>query len=90
MTPEELRERRTRLGLNQDEFGALFNPPVPQNTISRWELGRHAIDPIRSIWLDQELTRIERTYKRPRGRPSKRRRRPPSGGPGSGAGEGEG
>lgn len=75
MTPEELKARRTKLSLLQAEFGALCVPPVPQNTVSRWELGRHAIDPIRSLWLDQQLDRIEREHKRPRGRPPKKRRR---------------
>jgi len=37
MTPAELQATRKRLGLSQDALGKLLG--VPQNTISRWELG---------------------------------------------------
>lgn len=41
MTPEELRERRTALGLTQEQLGDLIGKP--RNTITRWESGSLAI-----------------------------------------------
>lgn len=41
MTPQEIAALRKRLGLSQREFGQLLGN-VPQNTVSRWEVGtRH-------------------------------------------------
>lgn len=79
MTPEELKTRRKRLGLTQVGLAPLLG--VDQRMISRWETGADAITAPRSLWLDQEMARVKREYKRPRGRPPKRRRaataRPP-------------
>ncbi len=36
----KIRLLREALGESQREFGARFNPPVRQNTVSRWEAGR--------------------------------------------------
>jgi transcriptional regulator with XRE-family HTH domain len=41
MTPEELRERRTALGLTQEQLGEIIGKP--RNTITRWESGSLAI-----------------------------------------------
>ena len=68
MTPEELKQRRQMLGLTQTELSALIG--IPQNTISRWEIGRIPIGEPRSTWLDVEMAKL----KRKPGRPSKRRR----------------
>lgn len=70
MTPEELAARRRRLGLNQTELALLIG--VTQNTISRWETKAMAIEAPRSLWLDQEMQRVEREHRRPRGRPPRR------------------
>lgn len=42
MTPQELRQRRQRMGLSQAQLGLAIQRP--QNTISRWEQGTHAIE----------------------------------------------
>ena len=42
MNAEQLRRWRTRLGLSQTALGELLD--VPQNTISRWELGQLPIE----------------------------------------------
>lgn len=62
MTPEDLRERRKRLGLSQRELAEAFG--VTQHTISRWEEGKIRITAPRSLWLDTEMKRVERNYKR--------------------------
>lgn len=77
MTGEELKRRRRQLGLSQTGLAALLG--IPQNTISRWEVGKIAIGEPRSLWLDVEMARIEREHKRPRGRPRKRRQPPQEG-----------
>lgn len=41
MEGKELRKQRETLGLSQQELGDLL--AVPQNTISRWELGKARI-----------------------------------------------
>lgn len=74
MTPEELKRRRKQLGLSQTELSALIG--VPQNTISRWEIGAIPIGEPRSTWLDVEMAKL----KRKPGRPPKRRRANPPGG----------
>jgi transcriptional regulator with XRE-family HTH domain len=53
VTPAELRERRVALGLSQTELAELLG--VTQNTVSRWEVGAHAIP----LYLVLALERIE-------------------------------
>ena len=38
MSPQDIAALRKRLGLSQTEFGQLLGG-VPQNTVSRWEIG---------------------------------------------------
>ena len=35
-----IRQARSRMDLNQDEFRYHFDPPVSQSTIQRWEAGQ--------------------------------------------------
>lgn len=53
MEANELKERRERLGLTQDELARLLT--VARNTISRWELGERSIP----SFLDLALKQIE-------------------------------
>lgn len=55
VTPEDLRRRRLALGLSQAELGRRLD--VPQNTISRWELGTLKIE--RQAMLDLALRALE-------------------------------
>lgn len=71
MTPEELRQRRKRLGLTQAQLAELLGRRS-NSEIARWESGR--LPATRAAWLDQEMRRVEREYKRPTGRPPKARR----------------
>ena len=41
MTPDELKDRRVKLGLTQSQLGLLLM--VPTNTIARWERGELTI-----------------------------------------------
>ena len=41
MTPAELRNARSRLGMSQRALAKYLG--IPQATISRWEMGRHKI-----------------------------------------------
>lgn len=59
MTPEELRSRRKALHLSQAELAQALG--VTQNTISRWEVGSMKMDGPRSLWLDVEMQRLERS-----------------------------
>ncbi|MHB8575864.1 MAG: helix-turn-helix domain-containing protein [Dehalococcoidia bacterium] len=52
VTPEELRATRRRLRLSQTALGAELG--VPQNTISRWELGLVPISHARMLRLALE------------------------------------
>lgn len=51
----ELMARREALGLSQASLGELFDPPVKQATISRWESGRRGIPP----GIDGALAELE-------------------------------
>ena len=55
MTGEDLLQRRTRMGLTQQQLGDLLD--VPKNTIWRWETGATAIR--HPTILDLALTTIE-------------------------------
>lgn len=55
VTPEDLRRRRRALGMSQAELGLRLD--VPQNTISRWELGTLKIE--RPAMLDLALRALE-------------------------------
>jgi transcriptional regulator with XRE-family HTH domain len=65
VTPEDLRRRRIALGLSQAELGARLD--VPQNTISRWEIGRLPIE--RPSMLDLALRALETEPRRRRRTP---------------------
>lgn len=39
MLGERIKEVRLSLGKTQEEFGKMFNPPVPKSAVSRWEHG---------------------------------------------------
>jgi predicted transcriptional regulator len=80
LTPEELKRRRKQLGLSQTALSALIG--IPQNTISRWEIGAIPIGEPRSTWLDVEMAKL----KRKPGRPSRRRRPAARGGAGGSEG----
>jgi DNA-binding XRE family transcriptional regulator len=71
VTPDELRERRKRLGLTQAQLAALLGQD--QRVVSRWEVAKSLPAP-RSVWLDQEMARVEREHTRPRGRPKTKRK----------------
>jgi transcriptional regulator with XRE-family HTH domain len=55
VTPDDLRRRRLALGFSQAELGRRLD--VPQNTISRWELGTLKIE--RPSMLDLALRALE-------------------------------
>jgi transcriptional regulator with XRE-family HTH domain len=55
VTPDDLRRRRLALGFSQAELGRRLD--VPQNTISRWELGKLEIE--RPAMLDLALRALE-------------------------------
>lgn len=61
MTPDEIRTRRTSLGLTQAELGALLwdNPNSGRVTIVKLETGSWPITRRTAAWLDQELRRLE-------------------------------
>lgn len=74
MTPDEIIERRDRLGLTQAELAAALG--VHRDTVGGWETGSIKLTAPRSLWLDVEMAKL----KRKPGRPKKRsgRRRPPT------------
>lgn len=37
--PHRIKDLRTDLGLNMDEFGKLFDPPASKGAVSNWENG---------------------------------------------------
>lgn len=55
MNGTEIRERRHNLGLTQKELGQILG--IPDNTISRWELG--TVVPEHPQMLDLALTALE-------------------------------
>lgn len=36
----KIKEYREALGLTQKQFSELFNPPIPINTIKKWDSGQ--------------------------------------------------
>lgn len=61
MTPAELRERRTALGLSQRQLGAKLwdNPQSGRVSIVKMETAAWPITRRTAAWLDAELTRLE-------------------------------
>lgn len=49
MDADLLRRRRRQLGMTQTDLAAVLG--VPQQTVSRWETGRHAIEHPRMLAL---------------------------------------
>lgn len=35
-----IKDYRKKLGLTQKQFSELFNPPIPINTIKKWDSGK--------------------------------------------------
>jgi DNA-binding transcriptional regulator YiaG len=70
MTPDEIRNRRDRLGLTQAELAAVLG--VHRDTVGGWETGAISLTAPRSLWLDMEMAKLRRKPGRPR------RRRQPS------------
>ena len=74
MTPDELKEYRSRLGLTQAELAVRLG--VSANTVARWEWGGSQTVP---VLLDRAMRDVEAEIAeqpKKRGRPPKRRRRP--------------
>ncbi len=52
---------RTKAGWNQSEFGLMFDPPVSQSTVARWETGaaepriKHRLEIARLFGTDASL-----------------------------------
>ncbi len=46
--PKFIKEIRTGMGLNQTEFGQLFEPPVTHQSVGQWERGENA--PAKRYW----------------------------------------
>jgi len=55
VSPDDLRRRRLRLRMSQAELGRRLG--IPQNTVSRWEVGTLKIE--RPLMLDLALRAIE-------------------------------
>lgn len=69
MTPEQIKERRHRLGLTQAELAAVLG--VHRDTVGGWETGDISLTAPRSLWLDVEMAKL----KRKPGQPKRRRQR---------------
>ena len=63
MTPADLARRREALGLTRTKLGALLwsNPQSGRVTITNLESGHTRITRRTAAWLDQELSRLERS-----------------------------
>jgi transcriptional regulator with XRE-family HTH domain len=58
MTCDELKERRTALGLTQAALADALK--VRPQHLGRWESGQSIITDQRADWLERELSRLER------------------------------
>ena len=66
MTPDEIKDRRRRLGLTQAELASALGVHV--DTVNGWERGRIALTAPRSLWLDVEMAKLKRKPARPKRR----------------------
>jgi len=67
MTGKELRERRKKLGVTQEEIARSFN--VTPNTVARWERGEVPKSGILPTWVESAIEVAERNKEQGRGLP---------------------